>query len=916
MKTKFLLFALLVSLKSFSQGEASNWFFGNRAGIRFNNDNTIEVLSTPPNPIRISTSEGCSSYSDKDGNLLLYTDGRTVWDQNHLTMPGGDYNAGTGLFGDPSSTQSGIIIPKPGNPNIFYIFTVDEPHHDNAAVYPNQNTSSGFPQEDDGFNNGLNYSIVDISLSGSNGSVGDIISRNNPLITYDTNPLGEEIKYKCSEKVTAVKTKNSDGYWVITHFTDKFYAFKIDLNGVNATPIITQINPMVPVSGYRRNSIGYLKVSPNGKKIAVAHNQLGTITGGSENNGVVYLYDFDNETGIVSNGISIMENAIPYGIEFSAETKKLYASAESGLYQFDLLAGDIPNSVVQISRRSYSALQLGPDQKIYKANINSDQNYLDVINNPELDGLACNFQTRAVFLQNGLSTFGLPPFITSVFSSAILADNFCEKTPTTFSLDVNGTVDSVIWNFGDGSTASLANSPTHTYLNPGTYTVKADIIIQGNPVVSRKTIQINPLPQAVASSLTQCSPDGTQTNILFNLSKANSDLTAGIPDRTTTFFLSKSDAENNNDPQPTNYRNTSNPQILHVKVTDLKTGCYSLTELELRANVATISPYLIDHCDDDGTEDGFYNFDLSDAQIASDFVSTAMISYYKSIDEALLEQNNVGQRFTNTNPNSQTIYVRIQDARQCLGIFPVHLNVLSLPKIETEATDYICTNLPNKYITLTAGLLSGNLPNLQYDWSSGQKTATINVNLAGIYTVKVTNSLGCEKIRTITVLPSNNATIKDIDIVDNTENNTATIYLTNSSIGNYLYSIDAPNGPFQESNHFENIAPGFHTIYVYDDRGCGTVSEEISILKVPKFFTPNGDGRNETWDIVGMSPKFYAKSKIYIFDRFGKLLADINPLSNGWNGIYNGQPLPSTDYWYVVKLDNGRTIKGHFSLVR
>lgn len=69
-------------------------------------------------------------------------------------------------------------------------------------------------------------------------------------------------------------------------------------------------------------------------------------------------------------------------------------------------------------------------------------------------------------------------------------------------------------------------------------------------------------------------------------------------------------------------------------------------------------------------------------------------------------------------------------------------------------------------------------------------------------------------------------------------------------------------------------------------------------------------------DIVGMSPKFYAKSKIYIFDRFGKLLADINPFSNGWNGNFDGQPLPSSDYWYVIKLDSGRTIKGHFSLIR
>lgn len=113
------------------------------------------------------------------------------------------------------------------------------------------------------------------------------------------------------------------------------------------------------------------------------------------------------------------------------------------------------------------------------------------------------------------------------------------------------------------------------------------------------------------------------------------------------------------------------------------------------------------------------------------------------------------------------------------------------------------------------------------------------------------NSIACEKTRTITILPSNNATISAIDIVDNSDNNMATVQLTNSSIGNYLYSIDAPNGPFYSSNHFENIKAGFHTIYVYDDRGCGTVSKEFSILKLPKFFTPNGDGRNDTWGHSG-----------------------------------------------------------------
>jgi len=910
-------------MKSFSQGEASNWFFGNKAGIKFNSDNSITVLSTSPNPISINTSEGCSSYSDDLGNLMMYTDGRTVWDKNHSIMPNGDYNNNTGLFGDPSSTQSGIIIPKPNNPNIYYIFTVDEPHHTNTTSYPNRYSGiyteglgniQTIPDADDGYNNGLNYSIVDMSIISSNGSIGDVTVRNSHLVTYDPNPLGEEIKYKCSEKITAVKSRDGQGYWVITHFTDKFYAFKIDQNGVNPTPVISQTTPVIPVDGYRRNAIGQLKASPNGKKLAIAHNQIGNFPGSAVGNGVVYLYDFDNQTGRITNPIQVVGNVNPYGVEFSPKTKKLYVTVSNALLQFDLESNPISASQFLLASRGNTSLQLGPDKKIYKANLGTAT--LDVINFPELDGNSCEFQQNAVALNNGESIFGLPPFITSVFSSDILVSNFCENTPTSFSLDVDGNVDSVVWDFGDGSTTSFENSPMHTYINSGTYTVKANIVIEGISVVNRKIIQINPLPIAVSTTLNQCSIDGTEINILFDLNKANEDLTAETNDRTTSFFLVRSDAENNLNPQNANYRNLSNPQILFAKVTDSKTGCYSIAELKLIVSVGATYTYAIEHCDDDGIEDGFYNFDLNEARIAFDFVPMTTISYYKNNNDALLEQNEISTQFTNTDIGTQTIYAKAKGSGICLGIFPVHLTVLSMPKIELQASDYICTNLPDEYATLTAGLLPGNLPNLEFDWSTGEKTATINVNQAGIYTVKVTNSLGCEKTRTITVHASNNATIKTIDIIDNSENNTATVYLTDSSIGSYFYSIDAPNGPFQESNYFEDIKPGFHTIYVYDDKGCGTISKEISILRIPKFFTPNGDSYNDTWDIIGISPKFYTNAKIYIFDRFGKLLADINPLSNGWSGIYNGQPLPSTDYWYVVKLDNGRTIKGHFSLVR
>jgi gliding motility-associated-like protein len=924
MKLKLLIFVLFLSLNSFSQGEASNWFFGNKAGIKFNADNSITVLSVNPNPIAINTNEGCSSLSDPNGNLLFYTDGRTVWDRNHLIMPNGNYMAGLGLLGDPSSTQSGVIIPNPANPNIYYLFTVDEPHQTNASVYPNQYTGTytepngqiqGIPEADDGFNNGLNYSIIDMSIVGSNGSIGDVAVRNNPLVTYDPNPFGEEIKYKCSEKVTAVKVENGLGYWVITHFTNKFYAFKIDENGVNETPVITQINPMVPVSGYRRNAIGQIKASPNGKKVAIAHNQLSVETAATEANGAVYLYDFDNETGIISNGIRLMENVNPYGVEFSAETKKLYITTASALTQFNLENTPIIASETIISNRGNASLQLGPDKKIYKANINTDNDAtLDVINNPELDGNLCNFQQEAVALGAGISRFGLPHFITSTFSSTITARNLCLGDTTLFEVAANGTIDSVEWDFGDGSPTTNSVSPNHVYNSTGEFIVSVTLVVGGNIINESKEIVISALPQAFPSSLVQCSPSSSETNILFNLSQANNEITGNDSSLIVSFYKLASDATNGVNQLPTNYSNISNPEQIVVKVTNPASGCYTLTTLDLIVNPSNNPEIIIRKCDDPN-EDGITQFQLSDATI-NGFSATATTLYYATLDDAFLEINPINISFTNTTADAQIVYARVEENNECLGIFSIQLIVEPLPQLKTTDISDICTNITDQTITLTAGLLQGNLSNFNFQWSTGQSTPSIQVNLPGTYSVQVTNSLGCAKSQTFTVLPSNNATILNVIITDLVENNTVTILLDAQSIGDYLYSLDDPNGPFQESNHFENVASGFHTVYVYSTKGCGTTPQNISVLEVPKFFTPNQDGVNDTWNIVGINALFYANSKIYVFDRFGKLLADINPKGPGWNGIYNGQNLPSTDYWYVLTLDNGRIVRGHFSLVR
>jgi gliding motility-associated-like protein len=157
------------------------------------------------------------------------------------------------------------------------------------------------------------------------------------------------------------------------------------------------------------------------------------------------------------------------------------------------------------------------------------------------------------------------------------------------------------------------------------------------------------------------------------------------------------------------------------------------------------------------------------------------------------------------------------------------------------------------------------------------------------------------------------ATITSIDIVDLVDFNIVTINTTGT--GDYEYSMDYLNGIWQDSNLFTNVPGGIHQVFVNDKNGCGLVSKEITVLSIPKFFTPNNDGFNDYWTVKGMLT--YPTAELRIFDRYGKLLKELRPTSIGWDGTFNGQPLPASDYWFVFKLDaNTPEKRGHFTLKR
>jgi gliding motility-associated-like protein len=240
--------------------------------------------------------------------------------------------------------------------------------------------------------------------------------------------------------------------------------------------------------------------------------------------------------------------------------------------------------------------------------------------------------------------------------------------------------------------------------------------------------------------------------------------------------------------------------------------------------------------------------------------------------------------------------------------------VFKLPELVIQEEHVICLNTFPSPITLDAGVINGFTPTLFYDWSTGETTPEIQVNTPGIYTVTVSNTNGCSTLRTITVPPSNIATFDSIEIVDGVENNTVTVFV--SGEGEYEYALDSEFTGYQDSNVFSEVTPGYHTVYVRDKNDCGTVKENIAIIGFPKFFTPNGDGYNDTWQVYGINTPDQVYSEISIFDRFGKLLIKLSPSSAGWDGTFNGVNTPSSDYWFSIKLQNNKIFRGHFSLRR
>jgi hypothetical protein len=351
-----------------AQKEAWKWYFGKYAGLDFS--------TTPPTTLvdgELNGFEGCASISDSNGNLLFYTKGDTIWNRNHQIMLNG-----AGLLGHESTTQSSIIIKKPNSNFLYYVFTLDS----------------------QGGTNGLQYSIVDITLDSGNGAV---VSKNNFL------------ENNLEEKLGATFHKNGVDVWILVHQlnSNTFKAFLLTSSGISST------SPISTVTGLTHTyqpwgSLGQLKFSPTSEWVAACTPYYNCCE----------LFQFNSATGILSNSVVLttsLSNA--YGCEFSSDGSKLYAVglSDSVLLQWNLCAGN--SSQIALSMDTihksvnvyYGSMQLGPDGKIYVSRYYLQD--LGVINSPNSLGSACLYVDAGQSISPRECTGGLPNFNTAPLNS-------------------------------------------------------------------------------------------------------------------------------------------------------------------------------------------------------------------------------------------------------------------------------------------------------------------------------------------------------------------------------------------------------------------------------------------------------------------------------------------------------------------
>lgn len=440
------------------------------------------------------------------------------------------------------------------------------------------------------------------------------------------------------------------------------------------------------------------------------------------------------------------------------------------------------------------------------------------------------------------------------------------------------------------------------------------------------TLNVEPIPIANMVTIARQCDDDFDGLFPFDTSTIEPAVLSGQTGMLVSYF----DKNGNVLPSPLPNPFLTSSQIITIRVTsknsqDANGACFAETSLEFIIDKKPVANSIADliECDDD--LDGIFPFNTSTIETTILNGQTGMLVSYFDENGDILPSPLPNPFLT----GSKTITAMVENTLNstCISQTTFDFIVHPKPEFELDETDIVCLNILPKELSV----FNPKETNYTFLWTDAGGTEvgnqpSIEITEGGMYTVVATSINGCKSFpQDIEVFESNIAVLNigQIKITDDSENNIISIETHQLGIGDYEFAIQKAGesiGFYQDEPIFENVGPGIYSVYVNDKNNCGTINIDVSVIGYPKFFTPNNDGYNDYWNVIGVNSNFYPNSLIYIFDRFGKLVTTVNPSSNGWDGFYNGVSLPSSDYWFTVELidENGnrKVRKGHFSLIR
>ncbi len=834
---KFISSLLILSSFSLLSQQNNIWIFGNQAGMDFNPGPPVPVTST------INAPEATGSVCDNTGSLLFYTNSNTVWDRTNTPMPNG-----TGLTGGTSATQV-LIVQKPLDCSKYYIFHVSD--HMGPGDF--------------------RWSLVDMCLNNGFGDV--VVASKNVLL-----------QQPCGEKITAVAHPNGIDIWVITHelTNANFRAYLVTAAGINPAVLST-------VGGVHaaNEMIGPLKASHNGQKLVLAN------TFGNR----FEMFDFNSMTGVVTNMVNLFPQTTPYngcvyGLEFSPNDSEIYFTTcwtGNFIVQLDIMSmtttqlANTPGN----NQYLYGMIQLAPDGKLYVARNN--QQFLDVINNPNTVGPGCGYTAAGFGLNVGSQSFmGLPNFIPSTLTAQPIT-NFinlgndtivpCPLAPYTITAN------------------SVCNS-TYLWQN-GATTNTMNINAQGTYWVI-----VNNICGSDTDSIVVTASGQPQVNIVTNTPSicigSSAILTASGSSSFTWY--------------PAN-------------------SLSGTTGITVAATPTSTTTYTVIGTDVCGTDTAFITVTVNPLPVITILNDTAVcpgstvtltgsggIFFTWSPSTSLSSSTGIT---VTASPTATTTYSVVGiDINSCTATGNVTVTVHPLPIITATPSHNLCLG-DTSVLTASGGMNYIWTPVTGLSSSTGSTVSAFPTSTT-TYIVSGTSSVGCPDTGnvTVTIVTASQAAFSSLIIPCATE-----VSFSNNSVGGIdfmWYFGDGDSSQAADPVHtFQSGGNFLVTLVVNPNTSCAdsltsTVIFDLvsaSDVYIPNCFTPNNDVLNEVFEIFGPVDCFFVRMQIY--DRWGhKIWETDRPMYNFWDGKINGNTVQEDVYVYRLEYKDKTAQYGHVTVIR